>query len=276
MQTSAPLDDSTTRSGRKFRQVSDLDISTTTSHYVDPTASITTQRSSGIFQTYSHRSSPDTSPEQETLDGFLPPSDSLPVSQLSNSLVNVTGTKDTEEKRCILQHHQDSHSLDDEQDNQSAQVSVIFSPDSRVISCPKPYSPSYINRPQDDDYIEQSPIHSSGPSPGKHKSSLTWNVSHINEDDDPEIIISAKYAQTTLAVLRKTVSQTAPYLPTLSARFSQFSSHEADAPTEDAVITEEEDEEEDEEADEEEDKEEDEEEDKDEEDNVDDDNNHAD
>ena len=118
MQNSASLDSSTLRSGRTFRKESDPDISTTISQDIDPPASITTQPSSGIFQTFSHRSSPDTLPAQEISDDFPTPSDRFQISQLLNHIVDVTVAQAIEEKPCILQHHQDSHFLDDEQDNQ--------------------------------------------------------------------------------------------------------------------------------------------------------------
>jgi len=119
MQNSATLDDSTTRSGKRFRQVSGPDSSTTSFHDVDQTAVIPNQPSSGAFHTYSHRSTPDTLPEQEHFDDFIALSSHVKARD-----------KTTEEVRDTLLYHQDSHV----QRSPSQQVSVNFSHDSRVIS----------------------------------------------------------------------------------------------------------------------------------------------
>ena len=128
MQNSATFDDPTTRSGKRFRQVSGSDSPTSSFHDDDQTAVTTTQPSSGAFQTYSHRSTPDTFPQQEHFDDF---------SALSSDV--KTRDRTTVAVRDPLSYHQDSQVLR----SPSQKVSVHFSHDSRVISQSEQNSPAY-------------------------------------------------------------------------------------------------------------------------------------
>ena len=172
MQNSASLDSSSLRSGRIYRRVSDPDIATTTTQDVTPSAPITTQPSPGVFQTFSHRSSPDILSAQEISDDFptSPDNSHKTIPRLLNYIVDVALAQAIEEKPCSLQQDQDSHLPAGKQDNQSAHVPVTFSIDSRVPSCPITLSQSNICRISDDDFLDKSPSNSSGHSPVIHTS----------------------------------------------------------------------------------------------------------
>ena len=172
MQNSASLDSSILRSGRIYRRVSDPNISTTTQD-APPPAPITTQPSPGVFQTFSHRSSPDILSAQEISDDFPTSPDnfhkSIPL--LLNHIVEVALAQAIEEKPCIPQQDQDSQ-RESEQDNQSAQVPVTLSIDSRVPSCPITPSQSNIRRKSDNHFLDISSSNSSGHSPAIHISNF--------------------------------------------------------------------------------------------------------